>query len=392
VRLRTCVLLELMVGASTLTGVGFGAVFGVGELRHYVALRESTAVAATARSAVLPAEPPAPPVATEPPSAPVAVPEPPAAVATTEVAPPAVAAAEPAAPPITNVFGIADEELLAPVRTGTVTKVKLNRGGTSLSLRLDFDTGGRAAFKPEQVFAHSNPRKEIAAYRLDRLLGLGRVPPAEARRFAVDELKSALDPSMRGTLTERLAHDAVDRDGTITGEVSWWVPVLTDARIREFRIDETDGIVSWRRLLRAGATLPERDRGMVTQIADMVLFDFLIDNLDRWSGSNTKASPDGKTLYFMDNTMSFSVNREGHEKSKQYLRRCQTFSRRLVARLRVLDETQIREALAPVADGPLASLLTGNEIAALLGRRDAALAYIDDLIGQHGEATILAFP
>jgi hypothetical protein len=388
VRLRTCILLELLVGASTLTGVGAGAVFGAVHLRDYVVLREGTALASTMRT--YEADPrPAPRVEPmTPPSLDIDA-RTPELVPDGAVEPVAV---EPAPPAPVNVFGIPDEELLATVRTGALTRVKANRGGTSLSLRLDFDGGGRAAFKPEQTFAHSNPRREIAAYRLDRLLGLGRVPPAEARRFPVDQLTAAFDPSMRGVLAQRVRDEAVARNGVLAGEVSWWVPVLSDAAIRGFRIDETDGIVTWRRLLRAGTRIPDRDLPMVQQISDMVVFDFLIDNLDRWSGSNTKASPDGKTLYFMDNTMSFSANGDGHEKSQQYLRRSQVFSRGLIAKVRALDEASLRRAMSVAEDSPLPMLLTSGEVRAFFGRRDALLTYLDGLIAEHGEDTVLAFP
>jgi hypothetical protein len=391
VRLRTCIALELFVAASTLTGAGAGAVFGFGFLRDYASLRESTALAAT-----MPRKEPAPVPAAAPVAPAPAAPEP-AAISTAtrppaaETAPP-VETAPPAAPAITSVFGTADDELVAPLREPAVTRIKINRGGTSLSLRLDFENGARAAFKPEQIHAHSNPRREIAAYRVDRLLGLGRVPPAIARRFPVEQLMGALDPSMRGLLTARLKEEAVARDGGIAGEVSWWVPVITDAQIRGFPIDVTDGIVTWRRLLRAGAKIPDKELALVRQISDMVVFDFLLDNIDRWSGSNTKASPDGKTLYYMDNTMSFSGNREGHSRSHLYLERVQTFSKQLIERVRRLDRAQLESVLAPEKDSPLPFLLTRSEIGALLARRDVLLRYVDDLIAQHGEETVLGFP
>ena len=82
--------------------------------------------------------------------------------------------------PIESVYGAPDDELLAPLGASKVTRIKLNHGGTSLSLRLDFASGARAAFKPEQTHPQSDPRREIAAYRIDRLLGIGHVPPAKA--------------------------------------------------------------------------------------------------------------------------------------------------------------------------------------------------------------------
>src|SRR5262245_24068038 len=100
--------------------------------------------------------------------------------------------------PVANTaFGAPDAELLAPIAATPVAKVKLNHGGTSLSLRIDFESGARAAFKPLQIHPQSDPRREIAAYRIDRLLGIGRVPPAKSAVFAVDDVIAAIEASGR---------------------------------------------------------------------------------------------------------------------------------------------------------------------------------------------------
>ena len=123
----------------------------------------------------------------------------------------------------------------------------------------------------------------------------------------------------------------------------------------------------------------------------MALFDFVIDNTDRWTGNNAKLSDDGKVLYFMDNTLAFGTNPRGHQKTMLYLQRAQTFSRRLVSRLRALDRAHLDAVLA--ADrGDFDALLTDAEVTALLARRDVALAYVDGLIATHGEDKVLAFP
>ena len=69
-------------------------------------------------------------------------------------------------------LGMKDELLLDRMRTAEIVKAKLNKGGSSISFRLDFADGSRAAFKPEQINPQTVPRKEIAAYRINRMLGL----------------------------------------------------------------------------------------------------------------------------------------------------------------------------------------------------------------------------
>ena len=48
-------------------------------------------------------------------------------------------------------LGMSDELLLDRIRTQPVTRLKLNRGGSSLSFRVDFADGSRAAWKPART-------------------------------------------------------------------------------------------------------------------------------------------------------------------------------------------------------------------------------------------------
>ena len=371
-RLGTCIAMELLVAATTISALGASA----WAVRDYLDSPPAPAIAAA------PA-PPAPPAAVVEP-APIVVAEVP------DAAPPPDAAVDDRARPAWAALG--DEAAVAPLRTGQVTAIKFNRGGTSLSLRIDFDNGARAAFKPEQVHPQSNPRREIAAYRLDRLLGLDRVPPAVGRTFTLAELEAAVAPGQRHNLP-RLRTEAIHRKGVVKGELSWWIPAIREARIAGFGIDETDGIVTWKRYLRAGAEVPAEHAWLVRQISDVIVFDFLLDNTDRWSGNNAQIGegPDAEVLYFMDNTLALTNNPKGHRKSRTYLARVQTFSRRLIARLRALTEDEVRAAIAG-DPAPFEALMTEREIAALMARRDRLLEYVDGLVAEHGEDKVLAFP
>ncbi len=280
--------------------------------------------------------------------------------------------------------------MLEPLKTGAVKRVKVNKGGSSISLRIDFSNGARAAFKPNQTNMQTIPRKEVAAYRINRLLGLNSVAPAVGREFHMEDIVAALDTSHRYHLP-RLQAEMLRDDGFVAGELSWWIPVITHAEIGSYRIDSVEGIVTWKRYLASKGRIPDRDYAMAAQISDMLLFDFVINNMDRWSGGNTRASADGSTLYFMDNTLSFGVDSDGHPKSFAYLQRSQRFSRSMVTALRNLDYRQLRAALDYDVQ-PFDELLSDGEVLAVLGRRDVALDYIDQLIELHGEADVLVFP
>jgi hypothetical protein len=359
VRLGTCIALELAIAAGAVGGVWFG----VGQASKVAGtyLEGQEAAAATPFAPAVPSRLPR---------------------SHLEVAPLAVG----------NVFGVVDDELLSPLGASKVTRLKLNHGGTSLSLRLDFASGARAAFKPEQIHPQSDPRREIAAYRIDRLLGIGHVPPAKAIAIPVAELLAATEPSYQTYTAGRLAEEAITHGGVLRGELSWWIPEIRLAKIGPYRIDEKDGRALWRAYLQVGARVPEELRPMVEQLSAVVLFDVLIDNPDRWSGSNTMASPDQRILYFMDNSLSFSIFGLGHEANLNALRDIQVFPRGLVRRMRALTAEMVTGALAIRDDHGLAPLLNRTEIRAMLTRRDHLIEYIDGLIAELGEEAVLALP
>jgi len=290
----------------------------------------------------------------------------------------------------TMFLGVADDVLLAPLRDSPIQQVKFNKGGSSISLRIDFENGSRAAFKPRQTNWQSVPRREVVAFRINRLLGLGSVPPAIGRRFQISEILKSLHPESR-FYAPRLRAEMIQQGGWVTGELSWWIPVIRRGKVDGYEIDSMEGIVSWKRYLSIGAKIPERDLALVQQISSMVLFDFIINNPDRWSGGNARVSDDQRLLYFMDNTLSFGDRVGAHNKARTYFERCHTFSRSLVERLRSLKESELRKVLEHDVE-PFDYYLRDSEIAALLSRRDGAIEYIDSLIRQYGEDLVLAFP
>jgi hypothetical protein len=292
-----------------------------------------------------------------------------------------------------TIYGSDDDTLMAGIRGSEVTRVKINHGGTSLSLRLDFASGARAAFKPKQTHYQPNPRREIAAYRLDRLLGIGHVPPAISGGVEVAKLIAAADPAARGFVEKRLQVEAEPTGDMLYGEFSWWIPELKNATIMQWRVDEDDGIDAWRDMLRPAMPLPDKYRDFVAQIGSLIVFDFVIDNSDRWTGSNTKGSVDGKYLYFMDNTLSFTQFTRGHTKNLTYLQRVGRFSRSLIERMRSLTKEQLQHAMAPRdVDAELGELLTDAEMTAVLARRDYVIEYVDSLVDKYGADKVLVFP
>jgi hypothetical protein len=360
VRLGTCIALELAIAAGVVGGVWLGASRGVELARGSPSDHEV--------AAVMPSVAPA------------------AALVPLERGKLAIAP-----PPQGTVFGAPDDELLAPIASAPITKAKLNHGGSSLSLRLDFASGARAAFKPLQVHPQSDPRREIAAYRIDRLLGIGHVPPAKSAAFTVDDVVDGFEIAGRAYAEDRIADEATPRHGQLVGEVSWWIPEIKGVRLGGQLIDDPEGVTLWSAYLQAGTAMPAELQPMLAQIATVIVFDVLIDNSDRWSGNNTQGSPDGRVLYFMDNTLAFSAFTLGHSTNLAKLHRIQVFPRGLVGKLRALTVENVSAALGG-EDDLLGRLLTDAEIRAIIARRDHLLEYIDRLVIDLGEAAVLALP
>jgi hypothetical protein len=102
-------------------------------------------------------------------------------------------------------------------------------------------------------------------------------------------------------------------------------------------------------------------------------------------------SPDGKQLFFMDNTMSFYVDGDGYERNREVLFKTQRFSRDLYESLDKVTVANMQRALAEELGTPY-EILTPAEVSAVVSRRAVVQRYIAGLIAQFGERDVLAFP
>jgi hypothetical protein len=284
-------------------------------------------------------------------------------------------------------MGMSDELLLERVRTQPMVRFKLNHGGSSISFRVDFADGSRAAWKPTQTNMQTIPRKEIAAYRLNRLLGLNAVPPAAPRAVSRDDLLAHLHPDSLEYLPRIKAETIFNPAGITYGTASYWIPIIKDSGF-----DTPDGqklTTAW--LTVGGEPIPTDKMSMARQVSDLVVFDFLTANPDRYSGGNMKMSADGSELYYMDNTMSFYVEPAGPEKNREVLLRTQRFSKSLYEALDQVTVPRLQRALAQ-EPGATYDILTPAEIAAVVARRQAIQQHVRELITKLGARDVLFFP
>ena len=301
---------------------------------------------------------------------------------------------DPAMPPSPDVaresagtfMGLEDDFLIARLRSQPIVRMKFNKGGSSLSFRVDFADGSRAAFKPAQTNLQTVPRREVAAYRINRLLGLSAVPPATPRMVSREDIFSHLHPETVAMLPRIRAEIIFDPRGHTAGVMMYWVPVIKDSGL-----DTPEGIAQSTRWLTHGQTIPDEKHGLAAQLADLLVFDFLISNPDRGSGGNMLTSEDGSRLLFMDNTLSFFIEPQGNDKIRTALGRSQRFSRRLYQALDRISEETLSRILAQASEGDY-EILTKPEIRAVVSRRDFVQKYIDGLVATYGASEVLYFP
>jgi hypothetical protein len=283
-------------------------------------------------------------------------------------------------------LGMEDDFLIGRLRSQPIARMKLNKGGSSLSFRVDFADGSRAAFKPAQTNLQTIPRKEVAAYWVNRLLGLSAVAPATPRMLSREEIFSRLHPETAPLLPRIRSETVFDPRGNTAGVMMYWIPAIRDSGL-----DTPEGMAETTQWLTVGRAIPATKHGLAAQLSDLLVFDFLIANPDRYSGGNMMTNADGSRLYFMDNTLSFFIEPEGNERTRAALHRAQRFSRQLHEALGRISELALAQVLAQASEGEY-EILTKPEIRAVVSRRDYVRKHIDSLIATHGAPAVLYFP
>lgn len=183
--------------------------------------------------------------------------------------------------------------------------------------------------KPPEIGFRDSYKHEVAAYELDKLLGLGLVPPTVGRKIDGQE-----------------------------GSLQLWVEgVMTDAERRKRKLD------------------PPNPQAWNNQMFTIRLFLQLTQDTDYNNVSNLLIDPDYR-IYAIDFSRAFRLHHQ--LRKEESLTR---FSRTVIERLRGLDEAKVTEKLGP--------WLTGAQIKALMSRRDLILELVDARIAERGEAAVL---
>lgn len=250
-----------------------------------------------------------------------------------------------------------DRDWVATLASAPIVAIKRNTGGKGLTLRVRFADGQRAVWKPDQKKGAGSFRSEIAAWHLDRLLGFGRTAVVVGRSMGKSHVLAQLDHADTDPeVMARFEAELVDHDGRVSGAmIAWHDKTLANAEPPK----------NWE-FPDAGVT-PER----IFEWSDMVAFDFLIDNTDRWSGGNVLSLGKDGPLIFLDNAAGFSSGRAQRnemltsrlESVCRFRPKTEDFLRRLAEKKTLGDAL-----LASLAHDPLAPVLTERHGTALDAR------------------------
>lgn len=262
-------------------------------------------------------------------------------------------------------------------------------GHTSVVFKLKLEGGGKAAWKPRSRRGASRYKGEIAAYRLAVALGLPNVPPAFPRAFPLARLQAIAPP---GTPARTLLdEEAVPEGGALPGALIPWLP-----RFEEFPLERPEWQRRFRPWLAKGGAPPEgADLALAAQISDLLVFDALISNWDRWSGGNVavhRGADGALTLLFVDNDGAFLPAPPKAElaQAEALLEATWRFSRSLVDHLEALDEGKLTTILGD--EGPGVPLLAPDVVKRLDERRARIVGSIRGKARTDGAERVLVFP
>lgn len=312
-----------------------------------------------------------------------------------------------------------DEHFLRPVVTlepGVhLDRIRALGGGSTITLKFKLDDVTIAAFKPDQTRRQSSYRAEVAAYRFCYLMRCGFEVPysfevrIEHRQF----LRLYGIPSLEGNTGYAAQFGDLiwtrEDDGVyLYGVWKDWVPHFT-----EFPVEYTDVWAEWLAvdgdpalldapLEESLAPLRGRERGrygelleeaadattrdLARQISNMLVFDFLINNWDRFSGAYYGVNCQWADGHFVsiDNGAGFMTREPSRPRS--HLHETTRFSRSAIQEIRLMQRDELLPILFPNwSDAEL------GQMDAFWERRQELLDYVDELIETWGEDAVLYF-
>lgn len=280
-----------------------------------------------------------------------------------------------------------DGEWIARMASAEIVEITPNKGGGSVSMRVRFKDGKKAALKAEQTGHPTDPRSEIAGYHMDRILGFGRTAPVVGRRFAMAEVRAALVASKaESAFLERLDKLVVKDDHVDAALIAWHTAPLV----------EEETAPAWTLPLDAKEPVVKDQFPKLAEWSDLVVFDFLVDNPDRYSGGNILRLDKGGPLVFLDQGAAFGRARlAAGLTTKAKLEKDCRFRKETLAALKKVGSGAPKEGSLgallqkSVARDPLAPVLDDAQVAGVDARVRALEAHVSACSAKLGAAHVL---
>lgn len=248
-------------------------------------------------------------------------------------------------------------------------------GHTSLVFKLENADGQKAIFRAAFKRGPSRYRGEIAAYRLARALGIAeRIAFAAPHSLSLTSLRGLLGP----TDLEQLQEQALAEGDRLDGALVRW---LVDLQTPPFERDPW--VARWKAWLDGSQAPSEGERELAAQFSDLMIFDYLTGNFDRWSGGNLGAvagQGGALTLRYIDNDGAFlePMPQKPLAASRERLWNTRRFSSSFVGKLRALvAQPDLHEVFGDEAPGR--PLLRDGVLRGVHERAREVLARIDEL-------------
>ncbi len=308
-------------------------------------------------------------------------------------------------------FEETDAPMLEALASRNIAHIEKGRGGRSLGFRITLEGGQKGYFKAEQTFSAANWFGEVASYHLDRMLGIGRVPAVVSRTFPWDRLAPSAGADARKS-------EVIVRNGQVRGAFVAWVDGALKpmnhqpgwehwVRVRYWpttAVSPFQRPAVWKRdldrqrqrgnewrtkeeRLRRRNLKPVPDReDRPAELSDLMVFDYLTRNLDRWGGDNANVLVHGGgsgPLVFLDNSAGFEPGDPQPSLMDARLHVLQRFRRGTIEAVRAFDIKRFEARLAREAVTPV---LSRAQFKGLEQRRDALLAWVGQMEEAYGEA------
>ena len=270
--------------------------------------------------------------------------------------------------------GRSEDEWLRLMSERPVVRTLERFHSTLFVFRMDLGDGVEISFQPERPGQETFWRREVTSYHLARLLGIdNRVPPTVGKRVPL----SAFGRHARGVGL------VVDRRGMVLGSASVWMPVLNRVNMHL-----TPARREWSSWVNPARPLPEASRERARQVSEVLVFDYLAANYDRWNCCNITAD-EHDDLVFRDNDAGWFpdvINRLG---DPAVVRRVPRYLYEAVQRVtpEMLRESVSHDPMAASVHLVASRAYTGYEL-----RRQALLANLRRMVTRHGEAAVFPWP